>query len=95
MFKSRESQMIFATEETTQRFMQEKKYKLIVTINMLIRAFKSCNTIVLSSELQNIEWRLFFRGLARDFYNFSQRFRRVDDHIFQTTPDKHFLVSSQ
>ena len=59
MFKSRESQMIFATEETTQRFMQEKKYKLIVTINMLIRAFKSCNTIVLSSELQNIEWRLF------------------------------------
>ena len=31
------------------------KYKLIVTINMLIRAFKSCNTIVLSSELQNIE----------------------------------------
>lgn len=55
MFKSRESQMIFATEETTQRFMQEKKYKLLVTINMLIRAFKSCNTIVLSSELQNIE----------------------------------------
>lgn len=55
MFKSRESQIIFATEETTQRFMQEKKYKLIVTINMLIRALKSCNTIVLSSELRNIE----------------------------------------
>ena len=47
--------MIFATEETTQRLMQEKKYKLIVTINMLIRAFKSCNAIVLSSELRNIE----------------------------------------